>query len=113
LVAFYRQYFLAKHAFVCLELEKSLKKQENSMSYVQYANELWSSTVFLSDLIVSKSREACFGLTSKQTKSSLVSNTSVNSNIISDAIAAIYLLQNTNTKELFNEFLKNRTVKII
>lgn len=83
------------------------------MSYVQYANELWSSTVFLSDLIVAKSKEACFGSSSKQAKNSLASNNSLTSNILSDALSAIYLLQNTNTKELFSEFLKNRTVKII
>jgi len=80
---------------------------------VQYANDLWNSTGFLSGLIVSKSKEACYGLTFKQTKSSLVSNNSLNSNILSDALSAIYLLEKTNTKELFNEFLRNRTVKIL
>jgi len=93
-----RQYLLAQHAHVCLELEKSLKTIENSANYIQYANELWMSTVVLSKTIASKSRETFVNL-------------SIDSSaILAEAFSAIYLLEQTNLKNLFHEFLTSRTV---
>ncbi len=91
---------IAQHAHICLEAEKSLKTQENSSVYIQYANELWNSIVFLSHTIINKSR------------STLVdSGKNVSSKILIDSISAIYLLENnTSLKKLFQEFISSRTV---
>lgn len=89
---------MAQHAHICLELEKSLKTIDNSSYYIQYANELWMSTVFLSKTIASKSRETFINLSIDST------------DILAEAISAVYLLEQTNLKELFHEFITNRTV---
>ena len=96
-----RQYLLAQHAHVCLELEKSLKSQENSSNYIQYGKELWTSIVFLSTTIVSKAK-ATFLNSKKNTSSKTLIN----------AIAAIYLLENTTLKQIFQEFISTRIVII-
>ena len=91
---------LAQHAFICLELEKPLKTIENSSNYVQYANELWASTVFLSKTIATKSRET-------------FANLSIDSSLVlAEAISAVYLLEPISLKDLFHEFLHSRTVFI-
>lgn len=56
------------------------------------------STVFLSKTIASKSREM-FSLLSIDS-----------SNVLAEALCAIYLLEQTNLKDLFSEFLASRTV---
>ena len=87
---------LAQHAHVCLELEKNLKSIDNSSNYIQYANELWSSIVFLSKTIAAKARAT---FTDLKTDSS---------NELVDAMSAIYLLDETDTKQLFGEFIAER-----
>jgi len=79
-------------------LEKSLKEQENSTNYIQYAKELWASIVFLSSTIL------------KKAKSALNSKKILTSNILVNAITSIYLLENTSLKHIFNDFLQTRTV---
>ena len=56
------------------------------------------STVFLSKTIASKSRETFINLSIDST------------DILAEAISAVYLLEQTNLKELFHEFITNRTV---
>jgi hypothetical protein len=90
---------LGQHAHICLELEKPLKSFENSTNYIQYANELWMSTVVLNKTIASKSRETFELLTIDS------------SDVLAEALCAIYLLEQTNLKDLFNEFLTSRTVR--
>lgn len=91
---------LAQHAYISLELEKSLKTIENSSNYIQYANELWASTVFLSKTIATKSRET-------------FANLSIDSTLVlAEAISAVYLLEQITLKDLFQEFLTSRTVFI-
>ena len=51
-----RQYLFAQHVHVCLDLEKSLKEEDNSLVYLKYGNELWNSIVFLKNTIVNKSK---------------------------------------------------------
>ena len=91
---------LAQHAHVCLELEKALKDQENSSTYIQYAKELWASIVFLSSTILKKAKAAL------NSKKKVASVTLIN------AITAIYLLENTSLKQIFDEFLSTRTVRL-
>jgi hypothetical protein len=95
-----RQYLLAQHSHVCLELEKSLKSHENSKNYIQYANELWTSTVFLSNTIVTKARNKLFNSSGSKTSTK----------ILIDTISAIYLLENVSLQDFFKEFLSTRTV---
>ena len=95
-----RQYLLAQNAHTCLELEKSLKAQENASYYIKYANELWSSIVFLSNTIVNKSREAF----------SNVSKAGNSSKLLIDAILGIYLLENTTLAQIYQNFTTSRTV---
>jgi hypothetical protein len=91
---------IAQNAHICLETEKSLKTQESSSVYIQYANELWNSIVFLSHTIVSKSRATLVG-----------SDKNVSSKVLIDAMSAIYLLENNSSlKKLFQEFVSSRTV---
>jgi hypothetical protein len=56
------------------------------------------STVVLNKTIASKSRETFVNLRIDS------------SNILAEAISAIYLLEQTNLKSLFHEFLTSRTV---
>ncbi|CAF0714065.1 unnamed protein product [Brachionus calyciflorus] len=93
-----KQYLIAQHVHVCLELEKSLKTDENSASYIQYAYELWNSTVFLSNTIVNKARNKLLNSVNIQS-----------SKILIDSICCIYLLENTNLKQLFQEYISTRT----
>lgn len=94
-----RQYLIAQNAHICLEAEKHLRNQENSTIYIQYANELWNSIVFLSQTIASKA---------KATLNS--SGKNVTSKVLVDAIAAIYLLESgSSLKNIFQDFIKNRT----
>ena len=51
-----RQYLFAQHVHVCLDLEKSLKEEHNSLVYLKYGNELWNSIVFLKNTITNKSK---------------------------------------------------------
>ena len=55
-ILIYRQYLFAQHVHVCLDLEKSLKEEDNSLVYLKYGNELWNSIVFLKNTIVNKSK---------------------------------------------------------
>lgn len=91
---------LAQHAHICLELETNLKNLENSSSYIQYANELWDSIVFLSKTIASKSRDTFTDLNIGSSKTLI------------DAMSAIYLLENYSLEKLFREFIEKRTVII-
>ena len=93
-----RQYLLAHHAHICLELEPSLKNLSNSSTHIQYANELWSSIVFLSNTIANKARDVFTDISINSAKT------------LTNAMSAIYLLESTNLKAIFNEFLKKRTV---
>lgn len=90
---------IAQHVHASLELEKSLKSDENSTSYIQYAYELWNSIVFLSNTIINKARERLMNLTDVQSSSS-----------ITDSICCLYILQNTDLKKLFQDYLSTRTV---
>lgn len=94
-----RQYLLAQNAHTCLELEKSLKSQENAAYYIKYANELWSSIVFLSNTIVNKSREAFSNVFKANSSKQLI-----------DAILGIYLLENTTLAQIYQNFIADRTV---
>ncbi len=91
---------LAQHAHVCLELENNLKSLDNSPNYISYANELWTSIVFLSKTIVAKARDVFSNLANDS------------SSILIDAMCSIYLLENVTLKEIFQMFLVERTVKI-
>ena len=82
-------------------MEKSLKSQPNSTNYIQYANELWSSIVFLSNTIINKSRSTLLNPSSNNQVKVLI-----------DAITAIYLLENVTLEDIFKEFLSTRTVII-
>ena len=93
-----RQYLLAQHAHICLELEPSLKNLSNSSTHIQYANELWSSIVFLSNTIANKARDVFTDISINSAKT------------LTNDMSAIYLLESTNLKAIFNEFLKKRTV---
>ena len=90
---------MAQNAHTCLELEKSLKSQENASYYIKYANELWSSIVFLSNTIVNKSREAFSNLSKANSSKLLI-----------DAILGIYLLENTTLGQIYQNFVTSRTV---
>ena len=96
----FRQYLLAQHAHVCLDLEKQLKSQENSASYIQYANELWTSIVFLSSTILNRARSTLFS-------SSPTAHTSAR--VLIEAISAIYLLENVTLEQIFQQYLSTRT----
>lgn len=93
-----KQYLLAKHAHICLELEPSLKGLANSASHIQYANELWSSIVFLSRTIAVKARDVFTDLNVNSART------------LTNAMSAIYLLESSSLKAIFSEFLKKRTV---
>jgi hypothetical protein len=81
-------------------LEKSLKSHENSKNYIQYANELWASIVFLSNTIVTKARNKLLNSSGSKTSTK----------ILIDTISAIYLLENVTLQDFFKEFLSTRTV---
>ena len=89
---------MAQHAHTCLVLEKSFKTLDNSANYIQYANELWTSIVFLSKTIGVKARATFLDLQLCATPKLL------------DSISAIYLLENTSINQIFEEFLSSRTV---
>lgn len=95
-----KQYLLAQHAHICLELENNLKNLENSARHISYANELWSSIVFLSKTIASKARDTFTNLNIDSSK------------IFTKAMSAIYLLETSSLKEIFQEFLDKRTPMI-
>ena len=91
---------IAQHVHASLELEKSLKSDQNSTSYIQYAYELWNSIVFLSNTIINKARERLINLSEVQSSSS-----------ITDSICCLYILEkNTDLKKIFQEYISTRTV---
>ncbi len=92
-----KQYLLAQHAHICIELEDNLKSLENSASYIQYAHELWSSIVFLSKTIASKARGTFTDLNIDSSK------------VLVNAMSAIYLLENLGLKQIFHEFMAKRS----
>jgi hypothetical protein len=91
---------LAKHVHVCLELEKSLKSQENASYYIKYANELWTSIYFLSGKITNNARTTLLNTKNSSYK------------VLLEAVTAIYFLENTTLEKIFNEFTQKRAVFI-
>jgi hypothetical protein len=84
-----------------LSLEKSLKNQENSSHFIQYANELWKSIVFLTKTICNKARETLFN------RYDLPYETA--HRILIDAVSAIYLLENLSLETILKEYFSTRT----
>ncbi|RNA42051.1 conserved oligomeric Golgi complex subunit 1, partial [Brachionus plicatilis] len=101
IIFIFRQYLIAQHVHSCLELEKSLKSGQNSTSYIQYAYELWNSIVFLSNTIMNKARDRLINLSDVQS-----------STAITDSICCLYILQNTDLKTLFQDYISTRTNSI-
>ena len=83
-------------------MEKLLKSQENSINYIHYANELWTSIVFLSNTIVTKAKQKLLNSPGSKTSTK----------ILVDTITAIYLLDNVTLEDLFQEFLSARIVSL-
>lgn len=114
-----KQYLIAQNAHACIDIEKALKSQENFVSYVQYANDLWKSIALLSSTIIGKARSILLHTRPSSVMTTIGSQMSqlspfVSSITLIDAIACIYLLESSSTslRSLFDNYLSTRN-KII